>query len=218
MLTSTACFNSRTPGGVRRRSRLTRSRSIRFNSRTPGGVRQKNNNNKVTGASFNSRTPGGVRLQADEIIYLRTLVSIHAPREGCDGSCRAWLQGLICFNSRTPGGVRHIQRQDNGSRGWFQFTHPGRGATKTFRVTLPRRVVSIHAPREGCDSAVWLRVSSSRVFQFTHPGRGATRSASRVASSSSSFNSRTPGGVRLDDLLGGADLVVSIHAPREGCD
>ena len=34
--------------------------------------------------------------------------------------------------------------------------------------------VSIHAPREGCDSAdllVWL---SQAPFQFTHPGRGAT--------------------------------------------
>ena len=38
----------------------------------------------------------------------------------------------------------------------------------------PQYVVSIHAPREGCDvklSIVWGVVEE---FQFTHPGRGAT--------------------------------------------
>ena len=56
--------------------------------------------------------------------------------------------------------------------------------------------VSIHAPREGCDTA----------------GRRSHASRRR-------FNSRTPGGVRLlrDELMRRFG-VVSIHAPREGCD
>ena len=56
--------------------------------------------------------------------------------------------------------------------------------------------VSIHAPREGCDS-------SSPTF---------TPLTAR-------FNSRTPGGVRhrREQLLRTC-LDVSIHAPREGCD
>ena len=55
----------------------------------------------------------------------------------------------------------------------FQFTHPGRGATAC-RSTLPYdQDVSIHAPREGCDHKLG---ANSLYF--------------------SSFNSRTPGGVR----------------------
>ena len=56
-------------------------------------------------------------------------VSIHAPREGCDGKrCRA-LAKAVRFNSRTPGGVR---------------LSPPCG------VSIGKSV-SIHAPREGCD-------------------------------------------------------------------
>ena len=59
----------------------------------------------------------------------------------------------------------------------------------------------------------------SEAFQFTHPGRGATRSRNRSSLSSTSFNSRTPGGVRPPAPAVGATAVnVSIHAPREGCD
>ena len=103
---------------------------IGFNSRTPGGVRRKIANAKpftlwvsihapregcdVLGLvslwmdlSFNSRTPGGVRR--------RTLPPERFQRR---------------FNSRTPGGVRQphidIEVRETG----FQFTHPGRGATE----------------------------------------------------------------------------------------
>ena len=80
----------------------------------------------------------------------------------------------LSFNSRTPGGVRPYMADV---------------ATKVVDV-------SIHAPREGCDTIVGTnmpadigfnsrtpggvrpRVLSSEVsqaeFQFTHPGRGAT--------------------------------------------
>ena len=56
-------------------------------------------------------------------------------------------------------------------------------------------------------------------FQFTHPGRGATTRGLRQTPRASSFNSRTPGGVRqrYATLISAPDL-VSIHAPREGCD
>ena len=65
-------------------------------------------------------------------------------------------------------------------------------------IPAPRRSisVSIHAPREGCDSLtrlLWLNAHG--------------------------FNSRTPGGVRLYTTFSADDAVhVSIHAPREGCD
>ena len=78
----------------------------------------------------------------------------------------------------------------------FQFTHPGRGATIKDLNRRHPRTVSIHAPREGCDAA---------------PLSCQKRNCS--------FNSRTPGGVRL--LFVTERLIrwqVSIHAPREGCD
>ena len=56
----------------------------------------------------------------------------------------------------------------------FQFTHPGRGATLRDIPFPVRFVVSIHAPREGCDSLALCRRIGSLEFQFTHPGRGAT--------------------------------------------
>ena len=34
------------------------------------------------------------------------VVSIHAPREGCDVGEESIIQDLNSFNSRTPGGVR----------------------------------------------------------------------------------------------------------------
>ncbi len=103
---------------------------------------------------FNSRTPGGVR---------PTL------------TCSYML--VECFNSRTPGGVRLPSVNARARDNKFQFTHPGRGATfiydyKDFDLTrfnsrTPGGVrplggatyagecgVSIHAPREGCDSVV----------------------------------------------------------------
>ena len=59
-----------------------------------------------------------------------SLVSIHAPREGCDygKEFSPWVSSR--FNSRTPGGVRH-------------------GETRSAEGLIP---VSIHAPREGCDT------------------------------------------------------------------
>ena len=55
----------------------------------------------------------------------------------------------------------------------FQFTHPGRGATKIVNAISFALWVSIHPPREGCDPF----------------------SVSAVVTTSG-FNSRTPGGVR----------------------
>ena len=102
--------------------------------------------------------------------------------------------------------------------GGFQFTHPGRGATLTLKYSLPDHVVSIHAPREGCDSDAPEKVYLSGAFQFTHPGRGATDTGDRW---------RYWRVVSIHAPREGCDLTieakcllsqVSIHAPREGCD
>ena len=123
-------------------------------------------------------------------------VSIHAPWEGCDGDGRYCSYHYHRFNSRTLGRVRLSVSEMMMRASSFQFTHPGKGATRPRlfgrgrhpcfnsrtlgRVRLSnhgsarRYSVSIHAPWEGCD----LRWSRS----FLNIG------------------------------------LVSIHAPWEGCD
>ena len=165
---------------------------------------------------FNSRTPHGVRLAVESLQHTS-----------------------YCFNSRTPHGVR---RAIFAAIGWlveFQFTHPARGATGQVYHHLQDRLVSIHAPRTGCDRCalcslhkrigfnsrtphgVRLRIAhrdvAYRLFQFTHPARGATVELG-FSSLLQSFNSRTPHGVRLRLLKNFRNHGVSIHAPRTGCD
>ena len=107
-------------------TRLTNS----FNSRTPGGVRREGARPiRLDTRRFNSRTPGGVRRRRRIVLLGRPAVSIHAPREGCDG------YRCLCMPRVSE----------------FQFTHPGRGATDVHRPLRDKSVVSIHAPREGCD-------------------------------------------------------------------
>ena len=115
-----------------------------------------------------------MRQRVSAFIVITLVVSIHAPREGCDAPRHAISGTPPRFNSRTPGGVR-LKREHR---------------------IIAQRLVSIHAPREGCDTTTHVSRTSSSRFQFTHPGRGATRSASASSAITSSFNSRTPGGVR----------------------
>ena len=79
----------------------------------------------------------------------------------------------------------------------FQFTHPGRGATRDITFGVNSYLVSIHAPREGCDDISEVVTTALTEFQFTHPGRGATTTFPYISIT---------------------DDPVSIHAPREGCD
>ena len=145
---------------------------------------------------FNSRTLGRVRHALQAIIFTMRYVSIHAPWEGCDVREPTLRCKGICFNSRTLGRVRRASRLGLHSPSQFQFTHPGKGATSVRKGMELPKIVSIHAPWEGCDR--WTRVQRNLV---------------------PSFNSRTLGRVRLLSILT-IDLLyhVSIHAPWEGCD
>ena len=170
------------------------------------------------------------------------IISIHAPRAGCDGILVASVLNLIIFQS----------------------THPVRGATYACLWRSDSSIsISIHAPRAGCDTATPTAAGTITVFQSTHPVRGATREVklrriehaisihapragcdrypSRLTSSARNFNPRTPCGVRLREILENcqiinfnprtpcgvrqkrgsgyrADRKISIHAPRAGCD
>ena len=122
----------------------------------------------------------------------------------------------------------------------FQFTHPGRGATRGGSIQILVSGVSIHAPREGCDPLEMQLMQANAEFQFTHPGRGATaqdphdyrhgkfqfthpgrgatfhRSPGRC---SCQFQFTHPGrGATGSIPFHAVRVAVSIHAPREGCD
>ena len=104
----------------------------------------------------------------------------------------------------------------------FQFTHPVRGATRAVESFNPRppcgvrhsskaracrRLVSIHAPRAGCDVRLSEVLKLTDEFQFTHPVRGATIFTSSIIGGVGCFNSRTPCGVRqyvlsIDYIIG----------------
>ena len=78
----------------------------------------------------------------------------------------------------------------------FQSTHPVRGATAPPKVNYEDQIVfqSTHPVRGATRAA--LHSVRSQAFQSTHPVRGATK-------------------WRDKHMYNG---IISIHAPREGCD
>ena len=145
------------------------------------------------------------------------MVSIHAPRAGCDISRKKSLITFKCFNSRTPCGVRlRLSRniditlcfnsrtpcgvrlhalQSLGNPRRFQFTHPVRGATSMVKYIIYRP--SSFNSRTPCGVRLYRpRLNQPDcLFQFTHPVRGATP-LSAPCRGRRGFNSRTPCGVR----------------------
>ena len=103
-------------------------------------------------------------------------ISIHAPREGCDAKKERYIWFTPLFQSTHPargatsGLCVYIPLR------LFQSTHPARGATRAALAGHPHADISIHAPREGCDSGHHAPHPQDTRFQSTHPARGATAS------------------------------------------
>ncbi len=126
-------------------------KGINFNPRTPCGVRLASVVGLPSSSVFQSTHPvrGATSFVLDgrEILH----ISIHAPRAGCDGRICGRPAQLRDFNPRTPCGVRHLHRWNRTRRVIFQSTHPVRGATALEDVFGFDIMISIHAPRAGCD-------------------------------------------------------------------
>ena len=146
-------------------------------------------------------------------------ISIHAPREGCDGVDKPYNRHCGHFNPRTPRGVRRKTDEEYYTELEFQSTHPARGATTwllvldragtIFQSTHPARgatrrrwwrgrtapPISIHAPREGCDAP---RLPGRKVSDDFNPRtpRGVRRGSPTICKLFWHFNPRTPRGVR----------------------
>ena len=133
------------------------SKAKHFNPRTPRGVRQGPSGRCSRDSdNFNPRTPRGVRPRPPPSLCHSQSISIHAPREGCDGPsssmalhtarfqsthpARGATRHPLCvqyaagyFNPRTPRGVRRtLLPAETITLPKFQSTHPARGATANF--------------------------------------------------------------------------------------
>ena len=172
--------------------------SIHFNPRTPCGVR------RVCAwgpcgrmPNFNPRTPCGVRLM---------------------GALTAGL--LEDFNPRTPCGVRrHVGGCQEPDGPGFQSTHPVWGATVHKGAAAATRIFQSTHPVWGATPGRRWKPPEPPRFQSTHPVWGATRPSGAGGQRHADFNPRTPCGVRLEKKVAYKRLVlISIHAPRVGCD
>ena len=99
----------------------------------------------------------------------------------------------------------------------FQFTHPGKGATRQGSFLPPCELVSIHTPWEGCDwTLVYVR-GSPPTFQFTHPGKGATTGEETTLAEVVAFQFTHPGkGATERDQRIYADYKFQFTHPGKG--
>ena len=147
------------------------------------------------------------------------MISIHAPREGCDVGARLYANYFgISIHAPREG---CDEKSDDAflTKLQFQSTHPARGATPTFwaMALRSRRFQSTH-PARGATEWISVKERLPEEFQSTHPARGATQWSEGVAMGGPiSIHAPREG---CDDLLavGEDEKAISIHAPREGCD
>ena len=78
-------------------------------------------------------------------------ISIHAPRAGCDHNSGGGFSEGFDFNPRTPCGVRRPRSSARRSRRDFNPRTPCGVRPDLFCGVFEDRVISIHAPRAGCD-------------------------------------------------------------------
>ena len=146
------------------------------------------------------------------------MISIHAPREGGDGSDMDTSHIRTHFNPRPPRGGRRRGAARIPQKGPISIHAPREGGdgflvrsgpTSNISIHAPReggdcnlfrgcagQLISIHAPREGGDMTYSSSIAQQAEFQSTPPARGATGN--------------------MSDKL--ENIRISIHAPREGGD
>ena len=190
-------FNPRTPRGVRPCRDLFPKRKQLFQSTHPAwGATAFYFLITVEFWGFQSTHPAWGATDDGALVHLQYDISIHAPRVGCDSGPFQSFHCSLYFNPRTPRGVRRIGGGVSGGIWIFQSTHPAWGAT-----AISRR-----------------RRFHRRNFNPRTP-RGVRRPGDSTTAIANNFNPRTPRGVRRSSICTrGSREIISIHAPRVGCD
>ena len=168
-----------------------------FYPRSPRGERRIAGRCTSLGRSISIHAPReGSDLGAGAALSMQK-ISIHAPREGSDLRLDLLHPAARDFYPRSPRGERPVHPSGLWMGYVFLSTLPARGATYRPKSKPNRMRISIHAPREGSDSARLASPFTSPTFLSTLPARGAT-----------------PAGLHGR----GCCRCISIHAPREGSD
>ena len=100
---------------------------------------------------------------------------IFAPLMGCDAISPVCSKTAFPFQPTHPVRGATAKLKSTPKKYKFQSTHPVRGATGDHSLAQLLHLISIHAPREGCDPLAILAATRSHIFQSTHPVRGATQ-------------------------------------------
>ena len=171
-----------------------------------------------------------------QIPVTATVISIHAPRAGCDISTDLVRISNSNFNPRTPCGGATSDVQIYGNHPHISIHAPRAGCDHFIHKFRFTATISIHAPRAGCDlsdtrgsmvefdfnprTPCGVRLVNSvfdatKPFQSTHPVRGATITDMSDNANKMDFNPRTPCGVRLCRIC--LSRALSNFNPRTPC-
>ena len=141
-------------------------------------------------------TPCGVRRYLHFLLTEPSIISIHAPRVGCDGT-PVYLTGDLAISIHAPRvGCDYNRPVQLFLFTDFQSTHPVWGATRGGHGAGTGPLISIHAPRVGCDVEAINLTVNKYLFQSTHPVWGATDPMYVGLYVRADFDPRTPCGVR----------------------
>ena len=146
-------FNPRTPRGVRRAGGSGCPAEGYFNPRTPRGVRLDPLYLMFEGDLFQSTHPArgatlGLSLQTSNI-----LISIHAPREGCDLSGSIGVSSWVNFNPRTPRGVRQQTLPKSREFAWLNLLICTRGRRLSIQKQTRLCSIKLSFMLFGCEPA-----------------------------------------------------------------
>ena len=170
-------FNPRTPRGVRRITGLqSLVTQVQFQSTHParGATPHRPGDAAQPLISIHAPREGCDEPQEDD--YCSHGISIHAPREGCDEGQAGPVHHDLYFNPRTPRGVRLLEmRCKERLKNFNPRTPRGVRHSLVWPFMRYRAFQSTHPARGATQTG--LRHTLCQLFQSTHPARGATISA-----------------------------------------
>ena len=124
---------------------------------------------------FNPRPPRGGRLPECDGFIISIAFQSTPPARGATRRCRCRSGSYQNFNPRPPRGGRLVDKL----------------------LSDMRKIISIHAPREGGDVTMAQQMIDAELFQSTPPARGATGGFILLSPPIRNFNPRPPRGGRL---------------------